>query len=128
MIKTSVFGLTRWAAVVACVLATGGAATAQSSDSIERLIPEQRQSPAELRQRSQRSRMLEINALACEFFRAVLNDPRRGQPAREYLAERGIKPDIAEAFQLGYAPEAWHQLADYLADKRVPAELASDTA
>ncbi len=89
-------------------------------------IPEQRQSPAELRQRSQRSRMLEINALACEFFRAALNDPRRGQPGREYLAARGIKPEIAEAFQLGYAPEAWHQLADYLADKRVPAELACE--
>lgn len=87
-------------------------------------IPEQRESPALQRERGERSRMLEINALAARFFRETLLDERRGAPGRQYLAERGIDDATAEAFQLGYAPDDWHALADFLAEKRVPAELA----
>jgi DNA primase len=87
-------------------------------------IPEQRESPALQRERGERSRMLEINALAARFFRETLRDERRGLPGRQYLAERGIDDATAEAFQLGYAPDDWHALANFLAEQRVPAELA----
>jgi DNA primase len=88
-------------------------------------IPEQqRESPALQRERGERSRMLEINALAARFFRDTLLDERRGLPGRQYLAERGIDDRIADVFQLGYAPDEWHALADFLAEQRVPAELA----
>ncbi|ACY18861.1 DNA primase [Haliangium ochraceum DSM 14365] len=89
-------------------------------------IPESRpESPALRRQRGERSRMLEINALATEFFAAVLRDPERGAPGRAYLAERGIDEATANSFQLGYAPDQWRELGEFLERKRVPAELAA---
>lgn len=87
-------------------------------------IPERRESPADQRQRSERGRLLEINKLAAEFFRATLLDEHRGLPGRRYLRERGISDETAEAFQLGYAPDDWHALARFLESRSVPAELA----
>jgi DNA primase len=87
-------------------------------------IPERRESPLAQRERDERSRMLEVNALAAEFFRTTLLDERRGATGRRYLAERGIDDQTAEAFRLGYAPDDWHELANHLAERRVPAELA----
>jgi DNA primase len=65
------------------------------------------------RRRSQKSQMLELNALAAEFYRAELlgND---GQIARDYLASRGIGEAQSEAFQLGFAPDKWRALGDFL--------------
>jgi DNA primase len=73
--------------------------------------------------RSRRGEMLQIAGLAREFYIAQLDD-RRGEPARDYLAERGIGPDIAAGFGLGYAPDEWGALADYLGSRRVPLVLA----
>ncbi|HWN70962.1 MAG TPA: toprim domain-containing protein, partial [Haliangium sp.] len=39
-------------------------------------------------------------------------------------AKRGIDDQTAEAFRLGYAPDDWHELSSFLAERRVPAELA----
>jgi DNA primase len=87
-------------------------------------IPERRESPVAQRERDERGRMLEVNALAAEFFRSTLLDEHRGAPGREYLASRGIDAQTAEAFRLGYAPDDWHELSSFLAERRVPIELA----
>src|SRR5690606_13982461 len=87
-------------------------------------IPEQRESPALQRQRSEREVMLRINKLAATFYRDTLMHPERGARARQYLAERRIGDAVADRFQLGYAPDDWHALADFLAAQRVPAEVA----
>lgn len=87
-------------------------------------IPERREAPGAQRARDERGRMLELNALAAEFFRRMLHDERRGAPGREYLAKRGITEQTAERFRLGYAPDDWHELASFLAEHRVPVELA----
>jgi DNA primase len=44
----------------------------------------------------------EVNAAAEEWFRRTLRDDGAGAPAREYLAQRDITPDIAERFGLGF--------------------------
>jgi DNA primase len=87
-------------------------------------IPERREAPGARRERDERGRMLEVNALAAEFFRSTLLDERRGALGREYLAKRGIDGATSEAFRLGYAPDDWHELSSFLAERRVPAELA----
>jgi DNA primase len=86
-------------------------------------IPERRESPADRRQRSERERMLETNKLAAGFFRDVLLHPERGEPGRRYLRERGISDQTAEAFQLGYAPDDWHALGEFLSARRVPVDI-----
>jgi DNA primase len=81
------------------------------------------QSPEQLRARSERSQLLEINKLAAQFFRDTLAGPA-GAPGREYLEKRGTNDEMRDRFQLGYAPGEWHALADFLKAKRVDMEHA----
>lgn len=87
-------------------------------------IPQRTESPNEMRQRSERGRMLEINRLAADFYRMILHDEQRGAPGRRYLRERGVDERTAEAFHLGYAPDDWHALGSYLAAQNASVELA----
>lgn len=50
--------------------------------------------------------LYEINAFARQWFRDQLLS-EGGRAARGYLEGRGIGPDVAERFSLGYAPDAW---------------------
>ena len=56
------------------------------------------------------------NRLADGFFRRQLLDPDAGTSAREILDARGISAELAEAFGLGYAPDAWTTLVDRVED------------
>lgn len=60
------------------------------------------------------NRILEMNALARDFYRRFLHERREGAPAREYLAKRGIAEETAHRFGLGYAPDGWDGLTGYL--------------
>ncbi len=54
----------------------------------------------------------EAAAFAEEWFAARLADDGAGRPARSYLEERGVPPDAAEAYALGYAPDGWRGLRE----------------
>jgi len=54
----------------------------------------------------------EMNAYAQSWFREQLADPRVGASARTYLEGRGIGPEVAERFGLGFAPDEWRALRD----------------
>jgi DNA primase len=70
--------------------------------------------PAEARERrSERAKMLELNKTATRFYRELLASPR-GAPGRAYLSERGIGDEVAEKFQLGFAPDTWSSLSEQL--------------
>ena len=122
------FGCQKKGDVFAFVMEYEGKSFMEAAESLAKrfgvTIPERREAPGAQRARDERSRMLEVNALAAEFFRSALLDERRGAPGREYLAKRGIDDQTAEAFRLGYAPDDWHELSSFLAERRVPAELA----
>jgi DNA primase len=42
----------------------------------------------------------------------MLLDPEIGRPAREYLSGRGVNPEDAEEYGLGFAPEGWRRLRE----------------
>jgi DNA primase len=88
-------------------------------------VPRVEESPELRRARGERMAMLEMNKLATAFYREVLADPKRGEPGRAYLAHRGVTTETADRFQLGYAPNDWGALADYLTTKRADLELAA---
>ena len=48
--------------------------------------------------------------MAAEFFQDALPH----SPVEAYLVSRGITPDTAFAFRLGYAPDSWSALLDHL--------------
>ncbi len=60
---------------------------------------------------------------ACSYFQAQLFSPR-GEKARNYLQNRGITKEVAQAFRLGYAPAGSGLLA-YLTDKGFSLSVAA---
>ena len=66
---------------------------------------------------SRRQRLLAINHLAGEFFSYLLEKHRYGEKARDYLKSRGIQKESWSRFGLGYAPQSWDSLGNYLQKK-----------
>jgi len=64
----------------------------------------------------QRRRILEINRETARFFHAQLMS-EQGKQAYDYLTRRGRDRKIIRHFGLGYAPEGWRVLSDYLKSK-----------
>ncbi|MFA4873856.1 MAG: DNA primase [bacterium] len=73
-----------------------------------------------------RKQLLRVNQVAMEYFRATLEDGRRGAAARDYLASRGIKDEISKQHFLGYAEDSWESLVRHLESKGVPQKLAAE--
>ena len=67
--------------------------------------------------RERKNRLYEANKLAARYFFDCLMDPERGKPGREYAAKRGLSSEIIARFGIGYAPEGWNNLKDYLTAK-----------
>ncbi|MEU6697684.1 DNA primase [Pseudonocardia sp. NPDC046786] len=65
------------------------------------------------RDRGTRSRLLEINKKAAEFYAEQLRTPA-GRAAVQFLAERGFDDAAAETFGCGYAPAGWDTVTKHL--------------
>ena len=60
-----------------------------------------------------RSRILEANRLAAEFYAGQLSSPE-AMIGRQFLAERGFDREAAEHFGVGFAPQGGRELAKHL--------------
>jgi len=67
--------------------------------------------------RTERQRLHEICELSCSFFEKQLESGEWGGKAKEYLLNRGIKAEIIKKWRLGYSPDTWQGLSDYLVGK-----------
>ena len=75
-------------------------------------IPERALSPQEQQARAERQSMLAAHARGAEFYASCL---QQSQAARAYMQKRGIGPEMARRFSLGYAPEEdWQALYNRL--------------
>jgi DNA primase len=70
--------------------------------------------PAETAEEKRKERLREINAAAAQYFHNLLLQSKEGTKAREYLTKREIAPETVNAFQLGYALDAWEALKGHL--------------
>ena len=59
---------------------------------------------------------------ALNFFRLNLNTSGAAD-VRSYLNDRGLKDNVAERFEIGFAPDSWQALWDHLKNKSVDEEL-----
>ena len=65
-----------------------------------------------------RKRIFEVNSLAEEYFHYLLTKHEIGKAALNYLTEaRGYDLNTIEGFKLGYAPNSWDSLGNYLLNK-----------
>lgn len=67
--------------------------------------------------RDKKERLLEICSLALKFFQKQFNDTTNGTRSREYLIHRGINQESIDLFQIGYAPDLWNGLSDFLVSR-----------
>ena len=63
-----------------------------------------------------KKRILEANRQAAKFYFKNLNS-ESGREARKYLRRRGLSDETITRFGIGYAPDDWGQLRDYLISK-----------
>ena len=68
-------------------------------------------------------KLFAINELACNFYNNILVNSRDASSVRSYLEKRGIEPDTAKKFRLGYAPDKWDELIKYLRQKNISLSL-----
>jgi DNA primase len=71
---------------------------------------------------SGRDELLRVMDLAARFYEDTLWKSS-GERARRYLDERGIAPEIAKRFRLGYAPDAWDGLLTFMRSERVSEDV-----
>ncbi|MDP3883052.1 MAG: DNA primase [Candidatus Staskawiczbacteria bacterium] len=67
--------------------------------------------------RTERQRLYEICDLACSFFEKQLGSSAWGKEAKEYLQKRGITEESIKKWRLGYSPDTWQGLSDFLVGK-----------
>ena len=72
-----------------------------------------------------RNRLVEANELAATFYGNLLKGADAGKPGRDLVAKRQISGEMVEAFQIGYAPDAWDTLAKYLAARGMDPTMAA---
>ena len=71
--------------------------------------------PPEVAEKTDRLR--EAVAAAAHWFNHLLVHNPQAQFARDYVARRGLGNETIAKFQIGYAPDDWHGLQNYLAGK-----------
>lgn len=65
-----------------------------------------------------KKRLLTAMDLATEYYHFLLTKHESGETARAYLKKRGISNESITQFKLGWAPNSWRNLADFLVQKK----------
>lgn len=64
--------------------------------------------------KSERKKLYEICELATKFFEKQLAESKTGHTVKEYLLGRKITEDSLRKWRVGYAPDVWQGLSDFL--------------
>lgn len=67
---------------------------------------------------SQRNRVLDALDQAARYYHNLLLTQPTGEPARNYLTQRGLKFETIKDWQIGYAPESWDDVITFLKSKK----------
>jgi DNA primase len=64
-----------------------------------------------------KERLFQINEAATEYYHHLLTSTKAGAAVRSYLARRKVMPETIKEFRLGFNPDAWETIKNYLAGK-----------
>ena len=65
----------------------------------------------------EKERLFKINEAATEYYHYLLSSTKEGEAARGYLAKRNVKHETIQGFRLGFSPNAWEIIKNYLVGK-----------
>ncbi|MFH0955631.1 MAG: DNA primase [Candidatus Falkowbacteria bacterium] len=63
---------------------------------------------------SKRNALLDILELSAKYYHKVLTSSPAAETARKYLRERGLIDDTIAKWQIGYSPDTWDSLTNFL--------------
>ncbi|MCH5284920.1 MAG: DNA primase [Akkermansiaceae bacterium] len=89
-------------------------------------VIEEEENPELARQRRLRSRIIELNELAAQYYHQLLCRSQEAGHVREYLKKRGVNIEIAKAWQLGWAPPEFGTLRRMAETRGFPPRLLTD--
>lgn len=64
--------------------------------------------------KTERHRLYEICELSCAFFEKQLHQSQSGKEAMTYLLNRGLLDKSIKKWRIGYSPDTWNGLSDFL--------------
>ena len=64
-----------------------------------------------------RERLFQINEGAAEYYYHILSATKTGATARDYLTKRKVTPETIKEFRVGFSPDAWETIKNYLLGK-----------
>lgn len=73
-----------------------------------------------------RKRLIEVNELAAMWFNHILLNATQGAAGREVITDRHVSDDSVRRWKLGFAPDSWDALLNFLASRNMPASLAAE--
>ena len=82
------------------------------------------QSPEWQNLKTERQKVYDICDLACRFYEAQLEKSKTGQEAKKYLLSRGLNEESIINWRLGFAPDTWQGLSDFLVGRDYDREEA----
>lgn len=66
------------------------------------------------KEKDKKQRLFEANQKAAQFYHYLLMEHPLGKKALEYLQKRGLSEQTIKEFNLGYAPNSWDSLRNFL--------------
>ena len=73
-------------------------------------LAREEEDPRAEERRRRRERLLKLLERATVFYERYLWEAAEAEPARRYLAGRGLADDVLREFRIGYAPKAWDRV------------------
>ncbi|WP_136635156.1 DNA primase [Pseudooceanicola onchidii] len=78
--------------------------------------------PQAAKKAEKRAGLADVMEMAVKHYRMMLGSGA-AQEARAYLDRRGMSRDTQDKFEIGFAPDGWQGLWDYLRNKDVPEQM-----
>ncbi len=98
-------------------------------DAVEKLADraglEFKRSSGSKAQEEKRDRLYDLSRQAARHFYKNLRDG--DNPGIRYVVKRGISPETAKKFGIGYAKDQWQDMADFLEKQKLPREEGLET-
>lgn len=65
----------------------------------------------------ERDRLLQAYEWTAKFYHYLLKNTEHGKAAMDYLRSRGFNDKIIDQFQIGYAPDRWNTIVQFLTNR-----------
>lgn len=72
-----------------------------------------------LKRRKEKADLIELSEVAADFFQTNYKNLKEDHPVRAYAEKRGLDSEIQQQFRIGYAPDDWEKLGQYLTGKKL---------